>query len=122
MNAEAMLDSLFRAIDGKDADAFAALLAPECEFRFGNLPPVQGRTAVREFVAGFFASIAELTHTIEASWQVGDDLLCHGRVTYTRHDGSTLGVPFANILRTSSAGFSRYLIFADTSALYAPPA
>ncbi len=119
MNAEKMLGTLFRAIDGKDADAFAALLAPDGEFRFGNLPPVCGRNAVREFVAGFFASIAALTHVVEASWQVGDDLICHGRVTYTRHDGSTLAVPFANMLRTSPAGYSRYLIFADTSALYA---
>lgn len=119
MNAERTLDTLFRAIDAKDADAFAALLAPDCEFRFGNLPTVHGRVAVREFVAGFFASIAELAHVVEASWQVGDDLICHGRVTYTRHDGSTLAVPFANMLRRSPAGYARYLIFADTSALYA---
>lgn len=117
--ATAMLDALFKAIDAKDAEGFAAFLAPPCEFRFGNLPAVRGRDQVKEFVAGFLASIAALSHTIDAHWAVPGGLVCHGRVTYTRHDGSTLTVPFANVFGLSAEGIASYLIFADTSQLYA---
>jgi hypothetical protein len=41
-------------------------------------------------------------------------------VSYRRHDGSELTVPFANILKGSEEGIREYLIFADTSRLYAP--
>ena len=113
-----MIDKLFQSIDAKNADAFAALIAPDGEFCFANLPPVVGRDAVREFVTGFFASIASVSHVVEASWQVADALICQGRVSYTRHNGSVLTVPFANVMRTSPSGFTRYQIYADTSALY----
>ena len=46
---------LFAAIDARDADAFAAFLAEDGEFRFGNAPAVRGRAAIRAAVAGFFA-------------------------------------------------------------------
>ena len=52
-----MLEQLFKAMDAKDAVAFAGFLSPGCTFRFGNLSAVSGADAVREFVAGFFAYI-----------------------------------------------------------------
>lgn len=114
-----MLDKLFQAIDAKDAEGFAAFLSPDCTFRFGNLPAVTGQDQVREFVAGFFASIAALSHVIEAQWAVPGGLIYHGMVTYTRHDGSTLTVPFANVFGLAPEGIASYLIFTDTSRLYA---
>jgi len=39
-------------------------------------------------------------------------VVCHGIVTYTRHDSSALTVPFANILTVEDGLFSKYLIFA----------
>lgn len=114
-----MLNELFRAIDARDADAFASFLSADCTFRFGNLPAVTGQDQVREFVAGFFASVAALSHVIEARWTVPGGLICHGTVTYTRHDGSTLTVPFANVFGLAPEGIASYLIFADTSRLYA---
>jgi len=39
-------------------------------------------------------------------------------VTYTRHDSSTLTVPFANILRFEGDLIDEYLIFLDVSELY----
>ena len=72
-------------------------------------------------VAGFFDSIAGVSHRVIDSWCVDGKLTCHGTVSYTRHDGSVLTVPFANImtLRQGSGRASEYLIFADTSELYA---
>jgi hypothetical protein len=47
-----------------------------------------------------------------------DALVCHGTVTYTRHDSSTLTVPFANIFKVHGELIDEYLIFIDVSQLY----
>lgn len=113
-----MITELFRSIDNKDLQGFIALLAPDCTFRFGNQPAVNGASAIEDYVSGFFGSIAALSHEIMDSWDVPGGVVCHGRVSYTRQDGSILTVPFANILKLSPAGIADYRIFADTSQLY----
>jgi len=113
-----MKDELFKAIDGKDAVKFASFLSPECRFKFGNYPDVSGAGNIQKFVAGFFESIDSLAHVIEQSWDVPGGLICHGQVTYTRKDGSTMTVPFENIFKMDSAGICEYMIFIDASELY----
>jgi SnoaL-like domain len=112
-----MIDGVFRAIDSKDPAAFAGFLSPQCRFIFGNLPAIVGRSKVQNFVASFFDSISNLSHTINDSWSIPDGFICHGQVTYTRHDGTTLTVPFANICHLDSLEICDYRIFADTSQL-----
>ena len=113
-----MISELFRSIDEKDLQGFVSLLAQDCVFRFGNQPAVAGVNAIEDYVAGFFESIAALSHEIMGSWDIPGGLVCHGQVSYTRQDGSILSVPFANILELSPAGITDYRIFADTSQLY----
>lgn len=111
--------ALFAAIDARDAGRFAAFLASDVRFRFGNLEPVHGREAVAAFVDGFFASIAAVAHELALLRVAGDVVLAHGHVTYTRGDGSTLRVPFANVFTLDTAGLIRdYLIFVDNHALF----
>ena len=112
------LKSLFDSIDSQDADAFQAFLADETIFRFGNAAPVHGAVAAGNLVRGFLESIKEISHDVLESWVEGNTVICHGTVTYTRHDSSTLTVPFANILKTDSQLISEYLIFVDVSKLY----
>lgn len=118
MNMQAWVSGLFSAIDRQDADAFAGFLAEDAVFHFGNLPAVEGRGAIRDFVAGFFQSIRAVSHTVIESWHAGDAVICRGEVAYTRHDGSTLTVPFANILKLAGERVRDYLIYVDASALY----
>ncbi|PCM46143.1 nuclear transport factor 2 family protein [Marinobacter sp. ANT_B65] len=113
-----MLSQLFQAIDNQDATAFADFLTEDCTFSFGNQPPVCGKEAVRDFVAGFFSSIEAVSHSLLESWEVTNGSICQGTVRYTRKDGSTLTVPFANILKLREGLVSDYRIFADTSELY----
>lgn len=114
-----MLDDLFAAIDAMDADRFAGFLAPDCSFRFGNLPPVEGRAAVRDFVAGFFGALGGIRHEVVGRIEVPGRAAMHGFVTYVRKDGSTLRVPFANVFRLEGGLVHDYLIFIDNSALFA---
>jgi hypothetical protein len=51
-------------------------------------------------------------------WKKEGVVICHGIVTYTRHDSSTLSVPFANIFRLDGDLIREYLIYVDVSELY----
>ena len=119
MAADLDTDSLFAAIDARDARAFAAFLTDDAEFRFGNAPPVRGREAIEAYVAAFFAALGGVSHRVDALWISAGRLTCHGEVCYQRLDGSTLTVPFANIFYLDGGAVARYLVFIDNSALFA---
>ena len=110
---------LFTSIDEKNVEKFLSFLSDDCSFRFGNLPAVQGINGISEFVGGFFGSIESLKHDISDIWVIAGGAVCHGIVTYTRHDNSVLSVPFSNIFKSDNGKVNEYLIFADTSQLYA---
>ena len=111
-------DELVRTIDAKDPDAFVAFLTEDGAFRFGNNPPACGRPAVRDAVAAFFSSVRALRHTVRDVWAHPDAVVMHGEVTYTRHDGSELTLPFANVLKMQGTLVREYLVFADVSRLW----
>jgi len=114
-----MILELFKAIDDKDTSKFVSFLAPDCIFRFGNGPTVVGVSDIKQYVGGFFDSISAVSHYILDVWDVPAGKVCHGLVSYTRNDGTVLTVPFSNIFKINAKGIFEYLIFADTSQLYA---
>ena len=120
MSETQWLDDLFATIDRKDADGFVAHLTEDGTFVFGNADPVRGRTAIRDLLAGFFGSIRGLRHDLREKWVVPGGAVVTGRVTYTRHDGSTLEVPFADVFRMRGHLVHDYLIYVDASKLYNP--
>lgn len=112
------MHDLFASIDKMDAAAFGSHLHPDVEFRFGNGDSVNGKENATAAVAGFFSSIKAIHHKMEDVQVCGDLVPSHGRVTYTRHDGSTLNVPFANMFYMQDNLIRKYYIFVDTSQLY----
>jgi len=113
------MNDLFASIDKMDAPGFASHLHPDVEFRFGNGESVHGRENAGAAVGGFFSSIKAIKHNM-AEVRIADDIiLSHGKVTYTRHDDSTLTVPFANVFYMQDDLIKKYFIFVDTSQLYA---
>jgi hypothetical protein len=121
MQISKSIENLFSSIDEKNAEEFIKHLDENCFFRFGNLPAIDGAEEVGNFVAGFFDSINSLKHELSNLWNIPGGIVCHGTVTYTRHDMSVLTVPFSNIFQIKDDKISEYLIFADTSQLYSPP-
>ncbi len=117
MGTQQRINALFASIDRKDVRGFSSYLAKNVDFRFGNAPMVSDRETASSAVQQFFESVKALRHTIEETWEQGDQVVCHGTVTYTRHDDSRLSVPFANIFTLREDQISRYLIFADLSDL-----
>ena len=94
---QARLRDLFAAIDSKDTTAFLDFLTEDARFRFGSAPAVSGRQAIADAVGGFFESIAGLEHRVDMATREGSTLVCEGEVTYTRHDGSKIALPFADV-------------------------
>jgi len=108
-------------VDAGDAAAFVDLLTPDAQFRFGNAPPVIGSEAIRAVVAGFFSAIGSSRHELLNVWHDAATAVCEGVVTYRRHDGSSLSVPFANVFELKGEKIAAYRIYIDNSALFAGP-
>jgi ketosteroid isomerase-like protein len=113
-------ERLFAVIDARDVDGFVAALSLDAEFRFGNAPAVRGREAIRAAVAGFFAAIAGCRHRCRHTWNGPGSAVCEGEVTYTRCDGKTVTVPFANVFELRGDRIAAYRIYIDNTPLFAP--
>lgn len=122
MNQDAVPDwvrELFSAFDRRDAVGFARFLTEDVIYAFGNAPAIHGRNATREMVAIFFESVADIVHELERCWVREDSLIVDGHVTYTRHDGNTLTVPYCHVCLLRAERISDYRSYGNLSALYA---
>jgi ketosteroid isomerase-like protein len=111
---------LFSTIDSGDADGFVSFLTPDASFRFGNAPAVVGAPAIGAAVAAFFKAIASSRHRLLATWSKNASAVCEGEVTYTRHDGSVITFPFANVFELRGEKIAAYRIYIDHALLFAP--
>ena len=109
---------IFADIDSFDPDKFVAHLTPGATFRFANADPVTGREAVREAVAGFFATIDGMTHRILNSWDAGDTTIVQIDVEYQRKDGKTVITPNADILIFEGDLVRDWKIYIDVTPVY----
>ena len=116
---QSQLDALFAAIDAKDTSAFLGFLTDDASFRFGSAPPADGREAIGQAVEGFFSTIAGLEHSLAWTLADGNTLVCEGDVTYTRHDGSTISLPFVDVFDMDGEKIKNYKISMDIAPLYA---
>lgn len=116
---QGMLDELFAAIDARDSERFVGFLADDARFRFGSAPVVEGRDAIRDAVEQFFQSIQALEHRIGQVIESGNTLVCEGEVVYTRHDGTTIGLPFADVFELAGDRITEYKIYMDINPLFA---
>ena len=110
---------LFVSIDSMDTEGFLGFIAADAEFRFGSAPPIQGHDGIREAIDGFYSSIAALSHDLQRIVAQDDTVICEGEVTYTRHDGSTITLPFCNVFETDDGLITLYRIYIDIAPLYA---
>lgn len=118
MDIPAWVRKLFSDIDRKDTTAFVGHLTDDVEFRFGSAPPVSGAAATGEAVAAFFESIAALSHAIIRVWEDGSSVVCEGIVTYTRHDGRNVAIPFADVFDRRDDKIASYRIYIDINPLF----
>lgn len=117
-DASRLIENLFAAIDSMDIDGFLACIGDEARFRFGSAEPLCGHAGIRTAVDAFFASIAGLNHRIARSIADGPVLVAEGEVTYARHDGSDITLPFVNVFEVEGGLITDYRIYIDIAPLY----
>ncbi len=111
--------TLFADIDSMDPDRFAAHLAEDVAFRFGNADTVHGRDAVRDVWAGFCQTVDGVSHTVVEEFEAGEATIAESSVTYTRKDGSTVTVPVVTIYRSGGDLIDDYRVYIDLAPLFA---
>jgi len=112
-------DKLFASIDSMDTESFLSFIHADATFRFGSSPAVKGHAEIRAAVEGFFASFAALQHDVQRLVADGNAVVCEGEVTYTRHDKSTITLPFANVFEVDDGLISLYRVYIDIGPLFA---
>ena len=112
-------DKLFASIDAMDTESFLSFIHPDATFRFGSSPAVKGHAEIRATVYGFFTSFAALRHDLQRLVADGNAVVCEGDVTYTRHDGNCITLPFANIFEVDEGLIILYRVYVDIGPLYA---
>ena len=118
MEFKTFVTEVYRSIDRQDSSSFARFITPEGSFRFANNPAVTGTAAIEAYVAGFFQSLKGINHSNLESWNTGDAIFVNGIVKYTRHNDTTLEVPFSCTWKMKDQLIDQYLIYIDSSELY----
>jgi len=114
-----LFKKLFASIDAMDTESFLGFIHEEAMFRFGSSPAVTGHAEIRVAVESFFASFAALKHDLQRQVADGNAVVCEGEVTYTRHDGRTITLPFVNVFEVDEGLIAEYRIYIDIAPLYA---
>jgi len=118
MSTDNYIKDMYGVVDAMNGAGLAAMMTENGIFRFANIPGVEGREAITGFLDNFFQSIKGIAHSQIEDWKVDNTSFATGMVTYTRHDDSTLEVPFSVILKMHGELIHEYLIFVDASELY----
>ncbi len=118
MSTDNYIKDMYRVVDAMEGAKLAEMMTENGIFRFANIPAVKGREAIAAFLDSFYQSIQKIEHSQLEDWQVDDVRFATGIVSYTRHDNSSLSVPFSVILKMQGDLIHEYLIFVDTSELY----
>lgn len=117
--AGVQFDKLFASIDSMDTESFLRFIDEDATFRFGSSPPVTGRDGIGASVNDFFSMFAALRHDLMRVVADDNTIVCEGEVTYTRHDGSKITLPFANIFEVENGLIALYRIYIDIGPLFA---
>ena len=87
-------------------------------YQFGNGEPCFTKAAIKESVAGFFASIDALYHDVRNVWELGDVVFVEMDVIYWRKDGTSVVLPCSDILRFDGPKIQELRIFEDANPLF----
>ena len=111
--------AFFRDADTLVVETLISWFAETIEVRFGNAPPIHGRTAAEQAFREFYSSLSGMRHRREVLVSSGDLAAQMAVVTYTRRDGSEVSMPVASHLRrVGGQKIDRLWIFIDLAPLF----
>ncbi|ACM28814.1 SnoaL-like domain-containing protein [Rhizobium rhizogenes] len=109
----------FRDADSFQIEKLAGWFSNDVEIRFGNAPPVIGKSTAEELFRNFWSTIRGMRHRREELVQLDDMAVQVGVITYIHHDGSETALPVASHLRRVAPGkIDRLWIYIDMAPMY----
>jgi hypothetical protein len=118
MNQNTFVNELYNTVDAQDVDHLSTFLTADARFQFANIPAVEGKENITQFLSGFYQSIKSIKHTGLEVWWKDDACFVTGKVTYVRPDDFSLSVPFGVLLKFQEDLIKEWLIFVDNSELF----
>ena len=120
MSGASWMHDMFAALDADGVPGLHPWLHENVRFRFAGYPAGQGRETFAAAWAGMATHVIGLQHELEQTWELGDEAICRGEVSYTLDDGRTIRAPFANFFKLRDGRIGEYLIYVDASAVFGP--
>jgi len=111
------IHDMFAALDRGGVPALFPYLEEDVVFRFASYPAGQGRENFAAAWSALSPQIKTLRHELARVWELGEEVFCHGDVTYTLTDGRVITVPFANLFKLRGGRVAEYLIYVDASPI-----
>jgi ketosteroid isomerase-like protein len=111
--ARARAESLFGALEARDADGVLALLSDDVTLRIAQHPALVGQVAVREWLDTHLADLKRLAHSITDVRGDEDAIIAEAEVSVVRSDGRSATVPAALSLRLRGDRITRAQWYGD---------
>ncbi len=89
----------FQDVDTLHPDKVTQHYTEDGQFYFANNPPAQGKAAINQLLAGFYANLQAISHRNVGLWLGNNSAVFEAEVTFTRKDDSQIMLPCASILR-----------------------
>jgi ketosteroid isomerase-like protein len=115
--------AMFVALDRGDIEQMVQYMTDDVVTAFGNFPELKGKAAFHAMFRDVAKSVSGVRHDIHDLWHVGQDpdvVVARMTVTYTRNDGSAIGLPCCNVFRMRANLVSHYSVFMDISPVLQP--
>jgi len=110
-----------QSVDEQDADAFAAFLADDATFQFGNQPPVQGKQAIVAGLKQFWTTYNGEEHILHTILGTDHCFALEATNVFNRLDGKQVALPAVAITEWNEHGLvTSFRVFIDIAPLYAP--
>jgi limonene-1,2-epoxide hydrolase len=122
MNVDEFVRDYWLSIDALDMDRFLSFFAPSCTMGFASYPLVHGLEGVRAMIGPVFAGVAGMRHQRLGLWVHDDATVARGEVTYTRHDRSTVTIPFMTYFQFAEGRIRSTHVYIDVAPLHAASA
>ncbi|MDX1934612.1 MAG: nuclear transport factor 2 family protein [Capsulimonadales bacterium] len=111
--------SYLTALDAKDITAYGAFLADDCVMWQNNQPPVQGKTAILEGLAGYWATFGTLEHDLTNLYGTDDHFVLEALNHYSRSDGQPVTLRAVAFTDRNEQGLvSSFRFYTDVTPLF----
>ena len=117
---DTLIAAIFAADAALDLDGFMALLTDDVQLHIGSQPPVPGRAAVRQAIAGLFGLLrGGVRHRLLARFgSPAGTLAYQAEASFALKDGRDVTLPYVNLLHLAPDGrVDDYRIFIDLAPL-----